>query len=223
MQTRQAYLSAMGVTQWRERDHAADQKSVASPERINVEGLDWNELADCVKSCDQCELHSSRTQTVFGVGSKNARLLLIGEAPGSEEDRQGEPFVGAAGQLLTAMLRAIGLQRSDVYIVNILKCQTPGNRDPKAEEVAECRAYLQRQIELIQPKLVLALGRIAAQNLLQTSENLGKLRGQWHSYGVTKTPLWVSYHPAYLLRSPTEKQKSWQDLKQVRNFLAQGS
>ena len=213
----------MGVTQWRERNHAAEVEETVATGGIDVSGLNWEDLAACVKTCERCELHSSRTQTVFGVGNKNARLLLIGEAPGAEEDRQGEPFVGAAGQLLTAMLAAIGLQRSDVYIANILKCRPPGNRDPKPQEVAECNAYLKRQVELIQPDMVLALGRIAAQNLLQTSENLGKLRGQWHSFGVAKTPLWVSYHPAYLLRSPTEKQKSWQDLKQVRDFLARVS
>jgi uracil-DNA glycosylase family 4 len=158
-------------------------------------------------------LHSSRTRSVFGVGNRNADWLLIGEAPGRDEDQQGEPFVGRAGQLLNAMLRAIGLQREQVYIANILKCRPPNNRDPKPEEVVCCEPYLMRQIELIRPRLILALGRIAAQNLLRTETAIGKLRGQVHQFRNTGIPLIATYHPAYLLRSPGEKRKAWQDLQ----------
>jgi DNA polymerase len=147
---------------------------------------------------------------------------VVGEAPGAEEDRRGEPFVGAAGQLLDAMLRAIGLDRSmNVYIANILKSRPPNNRDPKPEEVAACLPYLVRQIALLQPKLILAVGRIAAQNLLGTEAPLGRLRGQVHRFGELNTPLVVTYHPAYLLRTPADKRKAWEDLKFARNLFQQ--
>src|SRR5579863_10689523 len=168
----------------------------------------------------RCELSRSRTQTVFGVGNTEAELLVIGEAPGAEEDRQGEPFVGRAGQLLNTMLRAMGNPRESVYIANVLKCRPPGNRDPRPEEVASCRPFLQRQIDLLQPLLILSVGRIAAQNLLQTDTPIGRLRGQLHRFGARATPLIVTYHPAYLLRSPSEKRKSWVDLKFVRAELS---
>jgi DNA polymerase len=158
-------------------------------------------------------LHGTRTQTVFGVGDRRADWLVIGEAPGADEDQQGEPFVGRAGQLLNAMLFAIGLAREQVYIANILKCRPPGNRDPRPEEVVCCEPYLFRQIELIQPKIILAVGRIAAQNLLKTDTPIGKLRGQLHRFGAAGIPVVVTYHPAYLLRSPTEKRKAWDDLQ----------
>jgi DNA polymerase len=152
------------------------------------------------------------------VGPKRADWLVIGEAPGAEEDRRGEPFVGAAGQLLDAMLRAIGLDRaSNVYIANVLKSRPPGNRDPKPEEVAACLPYLLRQIALLRPKIMLAVGRIAAQNLLATQVPLGRLRGQVHHFGEFKTPLVVTYHPAYLLRTPADKRKAWEDLKFARS------
>jgi DNA polymerase len=138
--------------------------------------------------------------------------LIIGEAPGAEEDRRGEPFVGRAGQLLNSMLQAIGLSREQVYIANILKCRPPGNRDPKPEEVALCGSYLARQVELISPTVILAVGRVAAQNLLQQSIPVGKMRGRRYTYGDTEIPVIVTYHPAYLLRSPREKRKAWQDL-----------
>jgi len=146
--------------------------------------------------------------------------MFVGEAPGAEEDRQGEPFVGRAGKLLDAMLRAIGRDRSNVYIANILKCRPPNNRDPKPEEAAACTPYLWRQIELIQPDLIVALGRIAAQRLLDTSSSLARLRGTVHTLEPTGTPLIVTYHPAYLLRSPGEKRKAWIDLKFARDFVA---
>jgi len=156
------------------------------------------------------------------VGPKRCDWLVIGEAPGAEEDRRGEPFVGAAGQLLDAMLRAIGLDRSkNVYIANVLKSRPPGNRDPKPEEVAACLPYLVRQIALLQPKIILAVGRIAAQNLLGTDAPLGRLRGRVHYFGELNTPLVVTYHPAYLLRTPGDKRKAWEDLKFARNLYQQ--
>jgi len=174
-----------------------------------------------VKNCTKCALHATRTQTVFGVGNQDAEWMVIGEAPGAEEDRRGEPFVGAAGQLLNAMLKAIGLERESVYIANILKSRPPGNRDPKPEEIAACFPFLTRQIALIRPKLILAVGRIAAQNLLGTTRPLGRLRGEVHTFGELGTPLIVTYHPAYLLRSPGEKRKAWEDLKFALAFVQQ--
>ncbi len=183
------------------------------PQRSDVSRLDWDGLQAQVAGCTLCELHSSRTQTVFGVGNRAADWLVIGEAPGKDEDQQGEPFVGRAGQLLNAMLQAIGLKREQVYIANILKCRPPNNRDPKPEEVVCCEPYLLRQIALIRPGIILAVGRISAQNLLQTDTPIGKLRGKVHRFRDTGIPLVATYHPAYLLRSPVEKRKAWQDLQ----------
>ncbi len=177
--------------------------------------MGWDALQQAVSNCRACGLCETRTRTVFGVGDQQARLMIIGEAPGADEDRQGEPFVGRAGQLLTAMLAAIGLQRDQVYIANVLKCRPPGNRDPHADEVAACRAYLDRQIALIQPDLILSVGGVSAKNLLQTDDPVGRLRGRVHHYSATGTPLRVTYHPAYLLRRPEEKAKTWKDLQQV--------
>lgn len=185
--------------------------------------LDWAGLQDVVSRCQRCsDLASQRIQTVFGVGNPQADWLIIGEAPGAEEDRRGEPFVGQAGQLLDAMLRAIGLKRSQVYIANILKCHHPSNRDPKAEEIEACSDYLRRQIELIQPKVVLVVGSIAAQTLLKSTEAIGQLRGQVHQLKVSEStiPLVVTYHPAYLLRTPVEKAKAWSDLKLALNVYS---
>lgn len=187
-----------------------------------ISSLNWEALHACVAECCLCELHKTRTQTVFGVGNRNADWLIIGEAPGADEDRQGEPFVGRAGQLLNAMLQALDLARQNVYIANILKCRPPQNRDPKKDEVAHCNAYLERQIQLIQPKVILALGRIAAQNLLQTNTSLGRLRGRLHHIEATPAPVIVTYHPAYLLRSPQEKRKSWEDLLFAKKTLETG-
>lgn len=222
------YLEAMGIQAWDLRNPAVEPPAVeadvaaragmdAAPgdgrRQSAVSGFGWEALQTTVRDCALCGLHSSRTQTVFGVGKRNADWLLIGEAPGRDEDQQGEPFVGRAGQLLNAMLRAIGLQREQVYIANILKCRPPNNRDPGPEEVACCEPYLLRQIELIQPRLIVALGRIAAQNLLNTETPIGKLRGRVHQFRGTGIPLIATYHPAYLLRSPLEKRKAWQDLQ----------
>ncbi|MGC8519696.1 MAG: uracil-DNA glycosylase [Steroidobacteraceae bacterium] len=182
----------------------------------------WERLRDQVRACTACALHQTRTQAVFGVGHRHAEWMVIGEAPGAEEDRRGEPFVGRAGQLLNAMLRSIGLGReTNVYIANILKSRPPGNRDPRPEEVAACLPYLHRQIALVRPKLLLAVGRIAAQTLLGTDAPLGRLRGRAHAFGEHNVPLVVTYHPAYLLRSPAEKRKAWEDLRLARSLFAQ--
>jgi DNA polymerase len=181
--------------------------------------LDWDELRAAVAACQRCELHSTRTQTVFGVGNPQARWMFIGEAPGAEEDKQGEPFVGRAGQLLTSMIRALGLRREDVFITNVLKCRPPDNRDPRPSEAVSCRGFLERQVALVDPTLIIAVGRIAAQNLLATETPIAKLRGKVHSFGAKAWPVVVTYHPAYLLRSPGEKRKSWQDLLQARQLF----
>jgi len=182
----------------------------------------WDALRTEVLTCTKCVLHQSRTQGVLGVGPRRSDWMVIGEAPGAEEDRRGEPFVGRAGHLLDAMLHAIGLNRgTNVYIANVLKSRPPGNRDPKPDEVAACLPYLMRQIELLQPRLMLAVGRIAAQNLLSTDLPLGRLRGKVHHFGELNTPLIVTYHPAYLLRTPADKSKAWEDLKFARSVFRQ--
>lgn len=182
-------------------------------------GLGWEELQARVAACHGCGLWETRTQTVFGVGRRDADLMLIGEAPGADEDRQGEPFVGRAGQLLNRMLAAIGLDRGQVYIANILKCRPPGNRDPKPEEAAACRTFLTAQIERVQPRIILSLGRVSAQNLLATGEAVGRLRGRWFSFGPDAVPLMVTFHHSYLLRSPEQKALVWRDLAQVARRL----
>ncbi|MEW6167659.1 MAG: uracil-DNA glycosylase [Pseudomonadota bacterium] len=190
---------------------------------------DWPGLRAAVRDCRQCKLWRTRTQTVFGVGSETAPLMIVGEGPGADEDAQGEPFVGRAGKLLDEMLKAIGRSRREsdpeqaVFIANVVKCRPPGNRDPEADEVEACRPYLDRQIELVKPGLIVALGRVAATRLLATDAPLSRLRGPLYRYGPTQTPLLVSYHPAYLLRSPREKAKSWEDLKKVHRLLQEAS
>ena len=191
--------------------------------RCDPSTLDWPALRERVAACTACELHRTRTHTVFGVGSEQARLMVIGEAPGADEDRQGEPFVGRAGQLLNAMLRAIGLERGEIYIANVLKCRPPQNRNPSLEEAAACESFLRRQIELIAPRLILLVGGIAARNLLGTDTPVGRLRGTVHRYGAAGIPVLVTYHPAYLLRQPEEKAKAWQDLQQVARLLRDAS
>ncbi len=196
--------------------------STASPsEERPVLELDWDTLANKIATCTTCSLHQSRTQTVFGIGNRQADLMLIGEAPGADEDAIGEPFVGRAGQLLTEMLYAIDLKREEVYIANVIKCRPPGNRDPEPNELACCDAFLQHQMALIQPKLIVAVGRIAAHHLLATQTAIGKLRGQRFEYGVRKIPLIATYHPAYLLRRPTEKRHTWQDLQFIQKTLSE--
>ena len=206
---RRAYLEALGLDVWVPREQAQPEAEVTVTDAPGDE-MDWAQLRDTVAACSRCPLHENRTQTVFGVGDPDADSLIIGEAPGAEEDRRGEPFVGRAGKLLDAMLRVVGLRRSQTFIANILKCRPPNNRDPRAEEVAACRSYLDRQIELVQPKIILAVGRIAAQQLLDTDAPVGRLRGTLHY--LHQIPLVVTYHPAYLLRSPIQKRKAWDDL-----------
>ena len=228
---RRAYLKALEIDVYalRGNDAAADDERYAdeaaetpapASARIDVADLNLDGLRDKVSSCTQCMLHKSRTQTVFGVGNPKADWMIVGEAPGAEEDRRGEPFVGRAGQLLDEMLHAVGLSREAVYIANTLKCRPPNNRDPAAEESAACRGYLERQIELIGPKLIVAVGRVAAQLLLETDAPLGRLRQQKHHLSDRQIPVIVTYHPAYLLRSPTQKRKAWLDLVLAKNIIA---
>ena len=213
---RLAYLDALGIEVWKPRG----EEAVESGSDDNSAVLhDWPTLREAVQACIRCPLHQSRTQTVFGVGSETADWMIIGEAPGAEEDRRGEPFVGRAGKLLDQMLKAVELDRGRVFIANVLKCRPPNNRDPSAEEATACRSYLDRQIELVQPKLILAVGRIAAQKLLDTDEPVGRMRGQAHYLGERRIPLVVTYHPAYLLRSPVQKRKSWQDLCLAKKLI----
>ncbi len=182
---------------------------------------DLEQLRKIISDCSKCQISQERTNTVFGVGNETADLMIIGEAPGVDEDQQGEPFVGKAGQLLNKMLAAIGLRREQVFIANILKCRPTNNRDPQKDEIAYCQGYLNKQIEIIQPKVILSVGRISAQSLLGSEVPISKLRGQPHDYGENHIPLVATYHPAYLLRSPAEKAKAWDDLKFVRFLLSQ--
>lgn len=228
---RRRYLEAMGIPLWLSRDapppeaeapalipeiEIAETPAPSPPPtpRPAVAALDWEALEGQVRACRGCEeLAANRTQTVFGVGNRAADLMVIGEAPGADEDRQGEPFVGRAGQLLNAMLLAMGLRREQVFIANVLKCRPPGNRDPGPEEALRCEPFLLRQIELVGPKVILSVGRISAQNLLKTDVTVGRLRGQVHRFGEGGIPLIVTYHPAYLLRSPEQKARAWEDLQ----------
>lgn len=188
--------------------------------RQAIMNMDWQALRECVANCQSCGLAETRTQTVFGMGDQNADWLLVGEAPGAEEDRRGEPFVGQAGKLLDNMLAAIQLRRGEnVYIANVLKCRPPENRDPHGDEVVQCDPFLKRQVELIQPRLIVAMGRFAAQSILNTDASIGALRGKLHDYhGV---PVIVTYHPAYLLRNLPDKAKAWEDLCFVRTAMRQ--
>lgn len=238
---RNAYLQAMGIPVWEERLLVQDGKQDAPEERTEevpqpentkhssgtdfdpqsnpISYLDWSALVENVTACSKCEIAATRTQTVFGVGNKNADYLFVGEAPGADEDKQGEPFVGSAGQLLNAILFSLDLKRGDIYIANVLKCRPPNNRDPKPEEVENCESYLRSQISLIKPKVIVALGRHAAHSLLKTDKTLGSLRGEQHDYHGT--PLVVTYHPAYLLRTPSDKNKTWQDLCLAKKLVNQ--
>ena len=187
------------------------QSAITSAPLIPIHQMDWNQLKSTVSQCTLCPLHQTRTNTVFGVGDEHADWLFIGEGPGAREDELGEPFVGQAGKLLDQMLAAIELQRGDrVYIANIVKCRPPNNRNPSTEEAKQCEPYLSRQIDIIKPKLIVALGKVAAQNLLNTDDSISSLRNKIHHY--RDIPLIVTYHPAYLLRSLPEKAKAWRDL-----------
>jgi DNA polymerase len=205
----------MGIEVWVSRASAAQEQAPVPDviaENAQPEPVDsWDALQAEVAPCTKCELCKSRTQTVFGSGNKNADWMIIGEGPGQNEDQQGLPFVGKAGLLLTEMLRTIGLDREEVFIANIVKCRPPANRDPKPIEIETCKPYLLRQIALLKPKIIVVLGRVAAQALLNTDEPIGKLRGKIHA--LNDTPVVVVYHPAYLLRSMLDKRKAWEDLK----------
>jgi uracil-DNA glycosylase family 4 len=226
------YLDSMGIQVWRRRESGRDEQMpvaesgavkdnpAATAGQDDTGGLDWEALRERVLSCTGCALHKQRTQAVFGVGSHTAQWLIIGEAPGADEDRQGEPFVGRAGKLLNNMLLAIGLQREEVYIANIVKCRPPNNREPAPEEAQSCAPYLARQIALIKPKIIIALGRVAAQNLLRTDSPVGSMRGKRFYYEQSDIPIIVTYHPAYLLRSPQEKRKAWQDLLAAQELFS---
>jgi len=224
-----AYLKAIGIPTWTERATSAalpaekevlsevNQLAQSHPEDEKI-ASQWARLRQQVASCEACVLHQSRTQTVFGVGNTRARVVIIGEAPGQEEDRRGEPFVGRAGKLLDKMLAAVGFSREEVFIMNILKCRPPQNRDPRPEEMSACSGYLNAQLTLLQPKLLLAVGRIAAHHLLSCDTVLRRLRGKWHRHS-SGLPLLVTYHPAYLLRNPRDKPKSYEDLLMVLTQL----
>jgi uracil-DNA glycosylase family 4 len=211
---REEILAEMGLGPvWRLKSRSATEE--AAPPSANT----WIEIKQAVPGCTACGLHKTRAQTVLGVGDENADWMLIGEAPGAEEDRLGDPFVGQAGKLLDNMLAAIDLARHDnVYICNVLKCRPPGNRNPEPDEVAKCTPFLLRQIELIEPKLIVAMGRFAAQTLLNTDASIASLRGQVHRYAGR--PLIVTYHPAYLLRNLPDKAKAWADLLFARKTMA---
>jgi len=198
------------------------KKTELDPRATGIELMAWDQLADTVAACRACKLCSTRRNTVFGVGDPQADWLIVGEAPGENEDLQGEPFVGHAGKLLDNMLRALGLSRREkVYIANVLKCRPPGNRNPEPEEVAQCEPFLRRQVALLQPKIIIAMGRFAVQSLLGTTDAIGKLRGQKHEYAGV--PVVVTYHPAYLLRNMPDKAKAWADLCLAREIAAQSS
>lgn len=240
---RQQYLQAMGVQLWESRVSSAivevpepvytvtvEPEVTLTAEPVPLETalenkpvkrleLDWAGFNAAVESCQQCGLYENRIFAVPGNGDPDARLMLVGEAPGADEDRQGEPFVGHAGQLLNEMLRAMGYQRKQVYVTNLVKCRPPNNRDPEEDELLACEPFLQQQIESVQPSLIIALGRFAAQRLLNTQAKIGELRGSLHRCAGSDIPVLVTYHPAYLLRKPSEKRKSWQDLQQGMAFL----
>jgi DNA polymerase len=207
------------------QDEPASTPRIAAPPaqpRSEIELLEWDALADAVAACRACKLCEGRTRTVFGVGDRQADWLLVGEAPGENEDLQGEPFVGQAGKLLDNMLKALGLDRkSKVYIANVLKCRPPGNRNPQPEEVVQCEPFLRRQVQLLQPKIILAMGRFAVQTLLGTTEPIGKLRGRVHQYAGV--PVVATYHPAYLLRNLPDKAKAWADLCFAQELLRKNS
>ena len=243
-----ACLQGIGITEWRRRSLASSSTEEAEPaglspaieqaprelapaplempleadqDETEIQAIpaDWQQLLPAIEACQRCELAAGCTQKVPGVGNRQAELMIIGEGPGMEEDLKGEPFVGRSGRLLDKMLQAIGLAREQVYITNIVKCRPPDNRDPKPAEAAACRAYLQAQIELVAPKVILSVGRISAQNLLGVQQPVGKLIQQQHQLPDSSIPLKVSYHPAYLLRTPSAKAIAWNDLKIVQRLL----
>lgn len=228
------YLKTMGIQVWVRRNIPptlteepspvnSDTAQISSPpaeKNPEPELDDWDSLQNKVATCMACELHQTRTKTVFGVGNRQADLMLIGEAPNADEDAQGEPFVGQVGQLFNDMLYAIDLKKESVYVTNVVKCSPPENRKPNVHDLACCNTFLQRQIALVQPKLIVALGNVAAHHLLANDTAIGKLRGESFKYGDAKIPLIATYHPAYLLRRPSEKRHTWQDLQSICQTMA---
>ncbi|XXK23326.1 uracil-DNA glycosylase family protein [Arenicellales bacterium nBUS_48] len=231
MDTRSRYLQEMGITQWVSRDadiHPAP--GIGAAQDLNTDASDliqndqrMTDLFTQVETCRRCELHRTRYTAVFGVGPIPANLMIVGEAPSAEDDRQGIPFVGRAGQLLASMLFSIDFKLEDVYIANSLKCRPPDDRDPLVEELAHCNPFLLQQIERIQPKVILALGKVAVQSLLDTNESPAQLRDSGQVREVAGVPVIATYHPAYLLQSPTAKSESWKDLYRARQLLINGS
>ena len=200
---------------------AQETLSPSQPARDSLTEPSLAELEAVAKQCRECRLHRGRTHVVFGVGNPHAELMFVGEAPGRDEDRHGEPFVGRAGQLLTRIIEAIGMKRQDVYIANVIKCRPPDNRNPEEDEIAHCEPYLIRQIALVQPRLIVALGTFAAQTLLQTRLPISQLRGRFHTYQGVK--LMPTFHPAFLLRNPERKRAVWEDMQMVQRELRQPS
>jgi len=228
---RQRLWTAMGLGPvWQQRIASTPDDGADDPRAARIARLEWDELAAEAAHCRACPLGETRRQAVFGVGYRHAEWMLVGEAPGAEEDARGEPFVGQAGKLLDNMLASIGLSRAgetpqSVFIANVLKCRPPNNRNPEPAEVARCEPFLRRQVELVNPKLVLVMGRFAAQSLLGTDASIASLRGQVHHIDVAgrRVPVVVTYHPAYLLRNLADKAKSWADLCFAREVHARGT
>lgn len=248
MTNKNAYLKEIGIDVWVERapsiETSVQQKSVVIPSEVitvepieakesiepkikpevisptNVEDLDWQALRSHVAECQLCDLSNSRTQTIFGSGLKTASLMIIGNAPNTTDEKQGDVFSGEAGKLLTAMLKAMGYQRNEVYLSNIVKCKTAENQEPSEQQALSCESYLLRQISLLKPKLILALGNAAAQSLLKNKSTMSRLRGQLHYVDGVCAPIIVSYHPTYLLAAPNEKRKAWEDLQLAMKELS---
>ncbi len=237
MTAQQQYLNAMGIDVWQRRDLPVDAIIETSPPETvpsevkptvtipvvadDVGIMEWDRLRSTVASCELCSLHTTRTQTVFGTGNQQAQLMIIGDAPGVDEDRQGDPFVGRAGQLLNEMLHAIGFKREQVYIANIIKCRPPNSTAPQASEISSCHAYLQRQIALVQPAVILAAGELTAQYLLKCDETLADLHGKEHRYPESDVPVIATYHPAFLLNASAEKRNAWHDLLMARTIASE--
>ncbi len=226
-------LGDMGIPVWRLR--SGNMNEDVQEDARAVSSTDMSPAADCtvdenectgsleeiavrISGCRKCPLHKTRTNTVPGTGNPGADWMFVGEGPGEQEDLQGMPFVGRSGELLTSMIAALGMERHAVFIANVVKCRPPGNRDPDPGEVEACEPYLKRQLELVRPKVIVALGRVSAQVLLKTTHSLAQIRGKVHQYGPGGVPLVVTYHPAYLLRSPGQKKKAWDDLLLARSL-----
>jgi len=215
MSSRLKTFQSLGIDAYQLREASVNPDSIQQSE--------WPMIESQVSNCKKCSLHKGRNNTVFGDGNRNSDWFFIGEAPGKDEDLEGKPFIGRAGRLFTEVIFSMGLSREDVFIANILKCRPPDNRDPKPEEVKQCFSYLEKQIELVNPKIIVAVGRIAAHSLLGTDLPMGKLRGKIHGFGPSEIPTLIIYHPAYLLRSPSKKKKVWEDLQLVNDFLKDDS